>query len=733
MATLVLTTVGTMLGGPVGGMIGAMAGQYVDRNILFKPKAVHGPRLTDLAVQTSTYGTQIPRIYGRMRVAGSVIWALPLRERRQRHRAKGQPDQYSYSYSASFAVALSSRRIAGVGRIWADGTLIRQAGGRFTLDTVFRVHTGEPDQPADPLIASAQGMAATPAHRGLAYAVFEDFPLADFGNRIPSLSFELIADEAGLSGGDVLADLLPGLVADGAAHDFALTGYAASGSDRLGAAQPVIDAGGLSLHDDGGGLRLGSGGAAIALPASAIASADGKAFPEYQRRPPGAVPASVAVRHYDPARDWLIGLERAAVAANDSRGREQLIDCPMALDTGLAAALARRFAHRSIAGQERITLPLGPLAFALRAGTVLALPGEGGRWRVTGWRWGDGGGEAELHRIAQEEPWPGAAVLPPPDDGDGGTLYLALFDLPAWPGSNGAGLALAQSSTGRGGAVEAGVLLAGSSEIHPLARVPETPLLGFADTVLAPGSCALFDRRNAVEVTLVHKDMALAHASDAALLAGANLAMLGRELIQYGRADPLPPAADGRPRYRLSRLLRGRAGTEDLVAGHQTGEAFAPLGSAEDPALTLLPGRIGLQPLGPGTIITARRPGTETPVLAEVVSAGRALCPLAPVHLRAERQADGGIGLHWIRRSRDGWDWKDGLDAPLDEPVEAWRISLMPDTGAPLTRDLVAPTLTLSAAQLSNWTGAGATMLIVSLCQVGQQALSPLATLMIPL
>ena len=39
-----------------------------------------GPRLGDLAVQTSSYGSAIPRIYGRMRVAGTVIWATDLKE-----------------------------------------------------------------------------------------------------------------------------------------------------------------------------------------------------------------------------------------------------------------------------------------------------------------------------------------------------------------------------------------------------------------------------------------------------------------------------------------------------------------------------------------------------------------------------------------------------------------------------------------------------------------------------
>src|SRR5690349_9174208 len=79
MATLVLSTVGNMLGGPVGGAIGALIGQSIDQSIL-GPGPRQGPRLNDLAVQTSSYGTAIPRIYGRMRVAGSVIWATDLQE-----------------------------------------------------------------------------------------------------------------------------------------------------------------------------------------------------------------------------------------------------------------------------------------------------------------------------------------------------------------------------------------------------------------------------------------------------------------------------------------------------------------------------------------------------------------------------------------------------------------------------------------------------------------------------
>ena len=80
MATLVLTAVGTAIGGPIGGAIGAMLGQQVDRAVFLSPKGRQGPRLSDLRVQTSSYGAAIPRLFGTVRVAGCVIWSTDLIE-----------------------------------------------------------------------------------------------------------------------------------------------------------------------------------------------------------------------------------------------------------------------------------------------------------------------------------------------------------------------------------------------------------------------------------------------------------------------------------------------------------------------------------------------------------------------------------------------------------------------------------------------------------------------------
>jgi len=89
--------------------------------------------------------------------------------------------------------------------------------------------------------------------------------------------------------------------------------------------------------------------------------------------------------------------------------------------------------------------------------------------------------------------------------------------------------------------------------------------MGTCATVLEAAPAELVDRVNRVEVQLLHAGMALKDAEESRLLASANLAVIGDELIQFGVADPL-----GAGRWRLSNLLRGRRGT--AAAAHAVGE-----------------------------------------------------------------------------------------------------------------------------------------------------------------
>jgi hypothetical protein len=309
--TLVLTTVGSIIGGPIGGAIGAVIGQGVDQRLL-APKGRRGPRLGDLTVQTSSYGAAIPKIFGTMRVAGTVIWATDLRERQESGGGgKGRPGTTSYSYSASFAVALSGRPIASVRRIWADGKLLRGVGGDWKTETGFRLHHGGEDQPVDPAIASAEGIDGTPAYRGTAYALFEDLQLADFGNRIPSLTFEVEAD-AGPVAVSAIAETLSASRVVGDTEE-QVVGYAASGDSVRGALEALAALTAMPLTDDGTVLRIGGSGVGFIgeqeLGASASSARRGRI--ELERVAAGVLPDEVAISYYEPARDYQAGLQRA--------------------------------------------------------------------------------------------------------------------------------------------------------------------------------------------------------------------------------------------------------------------------------------------------------------------------------------------------------------------------------------------------------------------------------------
>jgi hypothetical protein len=89
MATLILSTaggaLGGLLGGPIGAVVGraagAIAGNLIDQRLFAPaPRRSDGPRLGDLQVMGSTEGAAIPRVWGRMRVAGEVIWATRFEE-----------------------------------------------------------------------------------------------------------------------------------------------------------------------------------------------------------------------------------------------------------------------------------------------------------------------------------------------------------------------------------------------------------------------------------------------------------------------------------------------------------------------------------------------------------------------------------------------------------------------------------------------------------------------------
>lgn len=557
MATLVLTAAGSLLG-PIGGAVGALIGQSIDGQI-FKPKGREGPRLQDLKVQTSSYGAPIPKIFGTLRVAGTVIWATDLVEHRKKESGgKGRPGTTTYSYTASFAVLLSSRPIRSVGRIWADGNLLRGAAGDWKSETGFRLHLGSEDQAADPFIASAEGADATPAYRGGAYAVFENMALGPFGNRIPSLTFEVEADAGPVTVGAMLSEISEGVLAG---EGTGLRGFAASGAsmgrlvEALDAALPIM------LRDDGVVLRTDAEEVPVVLAAGEIAEGGSEKFASA-----GEVPEMLSLAYYDPARDWQASVQQALRPGG--RGAAEL-ELAAALSAEEARTIAEEALARMAHARGRREVRTGWARLTLAPGGTVRLPDDPGLWRVAGRSVEREGVRLSLRRVRT-----GSVVTKPAEPGRGvsapdrvhGPTVVQLLDL---PGLGDAALDVPRLYVAAAGASPGwrrAALLASLDDGASWAAVGATAapaVIGTAATALGEASEALFDTAHAVEIELLHDAMLLEDADDARLLAGANLAVLGDELIQFGRAEPL-----GGARWRLSRLVRGRRGTSWAAAMH---------------------------------------------------------------------------------------------------------------------------------------------------------------------
>jgi len=215
MATLALAAIGSAVGGAllpsaiigttltgavIGRAVGGLAGSLIDQALFGasgQSRSLDGPRLGTLQVMASRQGAPIPRLYGRARIAGEVIWATRFEEVASTSTSGGSgkglgggggasgTTQTSYSYFANFAVGLCEGPITRIGKLWADGKELDLGG------ITFRLHAGTETQAPDSLIEAKEGVGLAPAYRGLAYVVFERMALAKFGNRLPQLAFEV--------------------------------------------------------------------------------------------------------------------------------------------------------------------------------------------------------------------------------------------------------------------------------------------------------------------------------------------------------------------------------------------------------------------------------------------------------------------------------------------------------------------------------------------------------------
>ena len=325
--------------------------------------------------------------------------------------------------------------------------------------------------------------------------------------------------------------------------------------------------------------------------------------------------------------------------------------------------------------------------------TVTGVPGAGGLVQVIA-------GPAATRLILADLP-----LLRDLDDtgGIGSRLhwFMAGYGTPDWPGAM-----LYRSAEG--------------TSWNQAGRALGEAAWGAAVNALStPRSAFATDEANSLTVFMTTGAERLESTTQEAMLNGANAALLLKangdpEILQFREVTDNPDGS-----FTLRGLLRGRRGTDVIVAGHQPGELFVLLEPDTIEALTVGLGELGLarswRAVGFGSLFE----DADTVVRAHI---GRDLMPYAPVHLAGSRNLAGDLAITWVRRSRLCGAWRDGTGTvPLGEASEAYEVDILTapdgDTVRTLT-GLASPAATYTAAQQTADFGAPQAMVHLRVVQL---------------
>jgi hypothetical protein len=181
--------------------------------------------------------------------------------------------------------------------------------------------------------------------------------------------------------------------------------------------------------------------------------------------------------------------------------------------------------------------------------------------------------------------------------------------------------------------------------------------------------------------------------------------LMGAEVVGFRDCTAL-----GDNRYQLGTLLRGLRGTDYALGSHQVGERALLLDSA------LIAIATPAADFGARVYWRAATLGrSAVPDSESAVAVALGLVPLAPCHLDAVDLGGGDWSVTWVRRTRRGGAWRDGVEASLGEASERYRAEVWRAGALISSADVSTPAATVAAlagdlvrvAQLSEAVGAG--------------------------
>ncbi len=407
--------------------------------------------------------------------------------------------------------------------------------------------------------------------------------------------------------------------------------------------------------------------------------------PVTERRPDlGKQPMDVRVYFIDRTRDFQVGM----VSAQDRLEQTAFaldIRAPVVMGGAQAKALADRLLSQAQASQNTIEFNLSPARLDVEAGDIVELPGLEGGWKVDAIARGEHQKVfARTVNVLNTAEVSGYEPGPLPAVSWAGKPAVIILDIP---------------DTNEDGGRQGVLVGVQASPFNPVTvfgpdgdvTLTSPASVGTLMTELPSGPCGRWDHFSVCEVSI--PDVDLAAVDEDTLLAGANRFAVetefGWEIFQAKDIELIDVST-----YRFKGLLRGLFGTDaDMMGRVPVGARVTYLGQGFID-LPVSPTRIGdeIEIYGEGA-------GRKSDV-SKFIYQSRHLRPLSPVHGIAELNDDG-LRVSWIRRTRIGGDSWAGLDVPLGEDAELYRVDFIMAENVIASFDVTTPSLFLPSLALS--------------------------------
>lgn len=721
MATIALTAIAGSLGANafwlgVAGLVGGM----LDQRFFGAKINTHQEigKQSDLKMQTASMGAPIITGYGRARVAGNIIWGTKFTEHVHTSTQSfggggkgggggggGSITTTTYSYTVSFATAICAGPIKSVLRVWADGAEIKMKGWDLPLD--YTLYLGDETQQPDPFMVGIEGADNVPAYRGLAYIVVKNLDVGKFGNRIPSLTFEvefpenkvtqIIQNVSVAAGLDAAKVKLEGL-ADMQVEGFTIAGDKTFRS-QIEALQTAFPFDGFE-YDGTVIFRKRGTGDVVTIDADDLGAQEGESEDApltVVRAPEIDLPKTVKLAYISKDRSYQDGTASYTKAVAHGVN-EVSLDTSLVLKDSDAVTVTEQRMKEYWANRTSFSFKLSTRYTTVQAGTLIDLPynGRSVKAMVSNVSYGlPGLNEITAHLIHGQT---FAAVkcnidtegkeLEPPAPTE---VRMEIIDTAAIPTAEGDGVVLVSAAA----KIFYGANLYRSIDNGVSFSLVKSDMRGgvIGDTVsvLGVGTSYTWDNRSSVDVRLVSGTLESRQEID--VLNGANLCIIGEELIQYRSAVLIAENT-----YRLSGLLRGRFGTEHHIKGHMAGERFVRIHADNVEKLTA-PTADWFKPYvyryGSASYGVTHESYRQNSVAIRANSS----MPLAPCHLEGQRAKGGDLVITWVRRTRGDGDMKDYTDVPLNEIAERYECCIVKDGNEIRTFAVHVPRAIYTAAE----------------------------------